>query len=350
MTARYLVADWLPIKGLAQQIPGARVEEANHRVTCPGGGSILMLSGDNVDSGRGLGLDGVVIDEASLIDPQLWYETIRAALLDRIGWGLFLFTPKGLNWMHDLELDAERLPNWKTFHFGSRDNPFLSPDELDEMTAEMSSVVKRQEIDAEYVTGGAGMFERAWIQYWWPSEDNGKHYYNLGENERVPTEDCRRFSTADLAWSLEERADYTVISTWAVTPRRHLILLDVVRDHIEGPDMVRRFRGVYERLRPGYIAVERATRQLSISQDLQRAGLPLKEVRADKDKAARALPATARMEQRTVWFPRPAVMPVITECESELIAFPKGQHDDFVDTLAYACLQIAGPEPMVAFA
>jgi phage terminase large subunit-like protein len=30
------------------------------------------------------------------------------------------------------------------------------------------------------------------------------------------------------------------------------------------------------------------------------------------------------------------------ELEAELLAFPMGRHDDFVDTLAYAVLEIAG--------
>src|ERR1051326_3316607 len=60
MTARYVVVDWEPIRSLAAQIPGSRIEEANHRVVLPTGGSIMMLTGDNVDSRRGLGLEGGV--------------------------------------------------------------------------------------------------------------------------------------------------------------------------------------------------------------------------------------------------------------------------------------------------
>lgn len=340
MTARYIVADWEPIRALAGQIPGHRIEEANHRVILPTGGSIMMLTGDNVDSGRGLGLDGAVLDEASLLQEQLWTETIRPTLIDKIGWGLFLFTPKGLNWMHAIDEAARAYDDWAAFHYQSGDNPFLDPGELESLTEGMSTLVRRQEIEAEFVTYGAGMFYRDWLRHWWPGQDGGgRPVYNLGEDNAVPAAACKRFATVDLAWSLEERADYTVISSWALTPKRHLILLDVIREHIEGPDIVKKMRQAFERYQLGFFLVERATRQLSIFQEAKRNGLPVREVRADKDKQARALPVTAFMENGQVWFPRASQVPAMDACEAELLAFPVGEHDDFVDTLAYAVLE-----------
>jgi predicted phage terminase large subunit-like protein len=344
MTARYVVADWEPIRSLAGQIPGHRIEEANHRVILPSGGSIMMLTGDNVDSGRGLGLDGAVLDEASLLQEQLWTETIRPTLVDKRGWALFLFTPKGLNWIHGLDLDTEHRDDWRSFHYRSGDNPTLDPDELESLVEGMSTLVRRQEIEAEYVTYGAGMFYRDWFRYWWAGSDGrGEPVYNLGENNAVPATACKRFATVDLAWSLEERADYTVISSWALTPKKHLILLDVIREHIEGPDVVRKMRTAFERFGLSYFLVERASRQLSIFQEAKRNGLPVREVRAEKDKQARALSVTAWMENGQVWFPRPAQVPAMDACESELLAFPVGEHDDFVDTLSYAVLHAMKP-------
>lgn len=69
-------------------------------------------------------------------------------------------------------------------------------------------------------------------------------------------------------------------------------------------------------------------------------GLPIKEVKADKDKIARAVPASARMEQGRLWFP-PTTTPWWREVEEEMLAFPAGGHDDFVDTMAYAVQEAA---------
>lgn len=343
LTARYLVTDWHPIRALAGQIPGTRVEEANHRVVLPNGGSIMLVSGDNIDSGRGLGLDGAVIDEATLMLGLLWSETIRATLVDREGWALFLFTPKGLDWVHDLEVASKDLPDWQRFHFRSHDNPTLATSELDALTAEMSTLTYKQEILAEYVTAGAGVFHAEWIQHYWTRFDGEAKVYMLGE-EAVPAATCRTFHTVDLAWSLEEDADYTVISTWAVTPKKHLLLVNVDRGRFEGPDIVPRMRQALT-LYGGHLVVEKATRQMSIIQEAVRAGLPIREAKMGRErgadaKLARALPATARMEMRTIWFPPPTSAPWYRAIEEELLAFPAGRHDDFVDTLAYAVLEI----------
>lgn len=341
LTGRYIVGDWIPIRSIAAQIPGTRVEEANHRVVMPGGGSIMVLTGDNVDSGRGLGLDGAVLEEAALQNELLWTGTIRPTLIDRMGWALFLFTPLGQNWVWQLEQDIPHLrdaADWKAFHFRSRDNPKLDPDELDALTSEMSTWTQLQEIEAEYVTGGGAVFHRDWIQHWSETFVGDERIFWLGD-QAVPASTCRYMTTVDLAWSLEEDADYTVISSWAITPKKHLLWVGMDRGRFEGPDIIPRLRVAYERY-GGYVAVERATRQMSIIQEAQRQGLPIRELRADKDKVARSLPAAARMEAGQIWMP-PAVTPWWPAAEAEILAFPGARHDDIVDTLAYAVRQVA---------
>jgi predicted phage terminase large subunit-like protein len=98
-------------------------------------------------------------------------------------------------------------------------------------------------------------------------------------------------------------------------------------------------RSVHERFGLGQIIVERYQRQLNIIAEAVRAGLPIREVKPDKDKLSRALPLVARMEHGTVWFPKNALW--MSDLERELLAFPGGRHDDFVDTLAYAAIDIA---------
>ena len=88
--------------------------------------------------------------------------------------------------------------------------------------------------------------------------------------------------------------------------------------------------------------IEKAGYQLAIVQMAQREGLPVRELLADRDKLARALPLGARMEAGHVWFPRDA--PWLSVLERELLAFTGGQqaeHDDQVDALAYA-VRVAG--------
>ncbi len=68
--------------------------------------------------------------------------------------------------------------------------------------------------------------------------------------------------------------------------------------------------------------------------------MPIRALQADKDKFARALPASARMEAGAVFLPKYA--PWLGDLETELLRFTasKNDRDDQVDTLAYAALQL----------
>ncbi len=186
------------------------------------------------------------------------------------------------------------------------------------------------------------IFKREWFRYY----ENSKGTYKLwptGDYSHAPeimqVEDCWIFTTVDLAASVKTEADYTVISTWAVTPKQQLILLDRQRLHMEGPDQVPRIRSVYDRWQPSFICIEKVGYQLALIQSARRDGLPITEGQIDKDKVSRALVAAARLEGGDVFFPRGAAW--LSEWESELLGFPRAKHDDQVDTLSAAVAEVA---------
>ena len=151
----------------------------------------------------------------------------------------------------------------------------------------------------------------------------------------VKESDCYKFCTVDTALTLERRSDYTVAATWAVTKDRDLLLLDLVRARLETPDITPLLVQVNARWSPGYIGIEGK----SVWQSARRAGLPVRELKADRDKWTRAQPAAARMSAGTVYFRAGA--PWLHGLEDELLAFPNGSFDDQVDVLAYAALEVA---------
>jgi predicted phage terminase large subunit-like protein len=326
---------WRYLHRLSVQIPGVRFQEKPiYRITFPTGGTIQLKSADNPDSLRGATLDGVVFDEAAQAKAEAW-PTLEPTLAIRRGWAMFISTPKGLNWFQELYEEAGKAPGWERWRFPSSSSPYFQPEELALAKARHSSLFFSQEYEAEFISAALGLFKAVWFRYWHPDGTN----YVLGQPENVvAAKSCRRFATVDLAWSVGERADYTVISNWALSPTRHLILLGVTRGRFEGPDIVPLMSAAYKTYKLGYLVVERATRQTSIIQEAVRTGLPIKVVRPEKDKVARAIGATARMEQGTVWFPKEQW---VKDLEQELLAFPFGQHDDFVDTLAYAVRETA---------
>ena len=135
----------------------------------------------------------------------------------------------------------------------------------------------------------------------------------------IPADRCRRFCTVDLAVSTKTSADWTVIATWALTPDRDFLLLDLERRRLEGPDIVPALEATFQRWRPTFIGVEKVAFQAVILQTAQRAGLPIRELRPDKDKITRALPAAARMEGGGVYWRAGAHW--VAELEAELLLF-----------------------------
>jgi predicted phage terminase large subunit-like protein len=146
--------------------------------------------------------------------------------------------------------------------------------------------------------------------------------------------DLRRFATVDLAASIRTTADYSVVGSFAVTPDNKLLVLEIDRARREGPDLVPAMQRAVSKWDLSTIWVERVGFQLALIQEASRKGLPVRELTPDRDKVARALPATAALESGRVLLPRHASW--TKDFEAEVLSFPIGQHDDQVDVLSYA--------------
>jgi predicted phage terminase large subunit-like protein len=182
------------------------------------------------------------------------------------------------------------------------------------------------------------IFRRSWFRYWTPAGENA---YLLHQPEGKPrTADARRcqvFATVDLAISQKTSADYTVAAMWAATPQHDLLLLERYRGRLDGPSQIELLKKLHREWAPDWIGIEAVAYQMTLVQTLRRAGLPVKELKADRDKISRALTAAARLEGGNVYWPKVAAW--LGEWETELLAFPNGRHDDQADVFAYAALQ-----------
>jgi predicted phage terminase large subunit-like protein len=93
----------------------------------------------------------------------------------------------------------------------------------------------------------------------------------------------------------------------------------------------------YDRHEPIFVGIEDFGHGLGIIQAGIRQGLPIRNLRPDKEKVARAIVAQPLYERHRLYHPRgPGFEWVKKEWEPELITFPNAAHDDQVDTLAYA--------------
>ncbi len=145
---------------------------------------------------------------------------------------------------------------------------------------------------------------------------------------------CRLFQTCDVAGSKKTSADYFVLGTFALCPNGELLVLEIFRERLEGPDQPMLIKRKFDEYAPAIIGVESANMGLTLYQLLRRMGLPVIELKPDADKYTRAIPAAARYEAGMVYHLEGADW--LSELEAELLEFPNGMHDDQVDVISYA--------------
>ncbi len=311
--------------------------EIERRMVFPGGGSVTVKSAES-GSLRGDALSGLILDEAAYLPEDVWSADLRPALADTRGWAVHISTPAGYNHFSDIYEVAEKDETGLYYaqQSPSHENPRLHPDELEEARKQLGPLMYKQEILGEFVSGTGALISREWFRFF----DVEGAFFRLfkpdGDVEYVRAKECWFMSTVDVSASIKETADYTVISTFAVTPNNELLHVHQVRRRMEGPDITPALRSVYEVYKPQAIWVERNGMGLLIIQEAVRAGLPIRELKADRDKRARAMPLQARMEQGAVYFAQHAEW--LGDLLDELLRFTgdKDRHDDQVDALAYA--------------
>ena len=166
-----------PTNGQARQIIwdlllelGIEVIQSSHinnlDITMVNGAKIYVRGADRPDTLRGVSLTYAVLDEVADIKPEAWEQVIRASLSDKKGRALFLGTPKGRNWFHDLwKLGQEENEEWKSWHFTTQDNPLIDPKEIENAKKTLSTFAFRQEYMASFNNAGSDVFKEEWIKY-----------------------------------------------------------------------------------------------------------------------------------------------------------------------------------------
>ena len=150
---------------------GKEVIQSSHvnnlDITLINGARIYVRGADRPDTLRGVSLTYAVLDEVADIKPEAWEQVIRASLSDRKGRAMFIGTPKGRNWFHDLWKlgQDEQDKDWKSWHFTTQDNPLIDPTEIESAKKTLSSFAFKQEYLASFSNAGADVFKEEWIKY-----------------------------------------------------------------------------------------------------------------------------------------------------------------------------------------
>lgn len=156
--------------------------------------------------------------------------------------------------------------------------------------------------------------------------------------------DCWLFSTMDLAISSKQTADYSVIATFACTPARDLLLLDIRRGRWSHTEQQKQVKLVYLQFEPDYFSIESVAYQLALIQDLLIEGIPCREYRPTKDKVSRASSASVWMANGKMYWLKNATW--LPDFRAEVFSFPRAAHDDQVDDLSMAADIIRAHGPL----
>ena len=345
---------WRELRQIAVDY-GVIVKEAERTIITPNGGMVSVRSADNPDRLRGAGLDFIVLDECAFIKEQTWTEVLRPTLSDRMGSALFISTPKGYNWFQRLFEDAQNREGWATWTLPTSSNPLVPLSELEIAKEEVGSFLYSQEYEAQFVEATGGLIKPEYFKFY--DDEIVRELDATGnfidrrvlkyDKRRTYEDDTYKITTVDLAVSTKATADYTVICTATITKDADIFVEDIIRDRIEAPNLIPILQSVYNKYQPSFIGIEKTGYQLAMVQLARREGLPVKELRADRDKVARAYPLSAKMEAGKIYFPRQKVW--YANLERELLQFPASEHDDQVDALAYIVTQVANRKEYRAY-
>ena len=136
----------------------AKANQSELWVELINGARIRLFGADNADSLRGLYLDGIVLDEYADMRPRIWGEIIRPLLADRLGWAVFIGTPKGHNAFWDIYNNALNSDGWYAKTLRASQTGLLPAEELADAAKMMSQDQYLQEFECDFESAILGAY------------------------------------------------------------------------------------------------------------------------------------------------------------------------------------------------
>lgn len=305
---------------------------AEFRLEVKGGGSIVMFSldVDVSDTIRGRAFKTVVIDEAAVVRSlrTIWENAIRPTLADYRGDAWFFSTPRGINnfkAFFDRGQDPER-EDWASWQMPTSTNPYIAPEEIEAARQDMTEAAFAQEFLAQFVNWEGAVFRRV---------------LECATAERKDGPEAGHTIVIGADWGRSN--DFTVFSVVDLTARA---MVDMDRSNKVDYAVQRgRLQALYDKWRPSKIIAEINSVGQPITEDLQRAGLPVQPFTTTNTSKAEAVEALAlAFEQGSIQIlNEPVLLSELQAFAAEPLpggmlryAAPGGQHDDCVMALALA--------------
>jgi predicted phage terminase large subunit-like protein len=168
-----------------------------------------------------------------------------------------------------------------------------------------------------------------------------REWWNLWDKDLPPLHHV--IQSYDTAFLKKETADYSAITTWGVfypteDSGPNLILLDVVKDRFEFPELRRVALEQYNYWKPESVIVEGKASGMPLTFELRKQGIPVINYTPSRgnDKHARVNAVAPLFESGQIWATDDKFSEEVIE---ECAAFPYGDHDDLVDSMTQAVMR-----------
>lgn len=190
---RVLAAMGLPERGY--------INRSDYEIRLPGLGEIWFRTAENPSALAGEGLQGVILDEFTLMREEVWTEYVQATLIDYGGWACFGGVPKGNNWASALWRNARDKAGWLQIHATSYDNPHNQTALIDAIRDDVNTpeFFFRQEYMAEILSAEGMVFRRiseAAVRESLTGPEPGHHY--VGGVDIADSQDFTVVSVLDV--------------------------------------------------------------------------------------------------------------------------------------------------------
>lgn len=198
---------WNLLKHLGKDVIESTVENTA-TIRLINGRQIKLKGSDRPDTLVGVGLGYVVLDEYSLMKPDVWERNIFPTLTDVEGGALFIGTPRGKNHFYELFLqgqsEEEVWSDWQSWHFNSTDNPILNAKLIEAAKQKMSSQTFRQEFEANFNATGGNLFTEDMIDYQTEEPSEGSWFIavdlaGFGDTKELVSGNLKRLDETAIA-------------------------------------------------------------------------------------------------------------------------------------------------------
>lgn len=127
------------------------------------GGSVLEIKGaDNPDSIRGVGWQGVVLEEWATMKHgrQIWEEILEPILRENGGWAVFIYTPKGKNFAYEYSERAkqDKTGDWMFSLLRASQSGLIDANELLKARDSMPERLFAQEFECSFLEDASSVF------------------------------------------------------------------------------------------------------------------------------------------------------------------------------------------------